>query len=128
MVPKGGPGPHLGLSLLVIDGSFDGDHKLSIDINGLIYDWNHDWWWKPRTVRSVMVMMSRGGTSKFGNVATLLFSVCGVPKHTISIRVFFFFDRIFLSELNSSLRWLDHEGRLSLSPLSFTYYQSWAHF
>ena len=38
MVPRGGQGPHLGLSLLVIDGSFDGDHKLSIDINGLIYD------------------------------------------------------------------------------------------
>ena len=87
---QGGMGPHLGPSLLVIDGSYDGNHKLSIDINGLIYDWNHDWWWKPRTVRSVMVMMSRGGTSKFGNVATLLFSVCGVPKHTISIRVFFF--------------------------------------
>ena len=70
-----------------------------------------------------MVMMSRGGTSKFGNVATLLFSVCGVPKHTISIRVFFFFfDRIFLLELNSSLWWLDHEGWLSLSPLSFTFY------
>ena len=29
----------------MIDGSSDGTHKLSIDISGLIYDWNNDGWW-----------------------------------------------------------------------------------
>ena len=41
--------------ILVIDGSYDGTHKLSIDISGLIYDWKNDGWWKPRIVRSAAV-------------------------------------------------------------------------
>lgn len=66
----------------MIDGSYDGTHKLSIDFSGLIYDWNNDWWWKP----SVKISVKKKKTiSNFSSIMSCLISVILLVENNYKI-------------------------------------------